>query len=110
MSHLCPSLLVLSDVRGQPSVRITLPGPLRIGDPIRLSFKLRRKLPQGRYEELDVHGEARVARVSLDATKASGCLQVVTVEWVGTPPPWKAIKRPVSRVLSPARSPRTPVR
>ncbi len=105
-----PSLLVLTDLRGQPSVRITLPGPLRIGDPIRLSFKLRRKLPQGRHEELNVQGEVRVSRIGIDTTRGAGCLQVVSAEWIGPPPSWKAIKRPLGRTLPPARAPRTPVR
>ncbi len=82
---------------------------LRVGDPIRLSFKLQRK-NQGRSEELTVNGEARVSRIGVDTTKASGCLQVVMADWIGTPPAWKAIKRPLPRVLSPARSPATQVR
>lgn len=100
-----PSLLELSDVPGCPKVRTALPGPLRAGDRVRLTFRLKRQNGP-RSEVLDVSGEFRVGNVVLSADS-----QHLSVESVGKAPAWKAVRREAQheRVLPPARFDRTTV-
>ena len=103
---LLSTIVTLTDVDGQPSVRTDLPGVL-LGQRVRFGFKLRRQ-NGGRMEILDATGEWRVTSAIVDATGPHP-RQLVSVESARTPPPWKAIKKtpPWTRRLPPARSPRT---
>lgn len=104
------TLVELSDVSGKPKVKLALPAPLRLGDPVRLRFRLRRQ-NVGRTEVLDVDGPFRVTTVGFDAAGGPP-RQVLTVESAsGLSPTWKAIKKeaPAARRMAPARSPRTAV-
>jgi hypothetical protein len=105
-----PTVITLSDVPGAPNVQLVLPGPLRIGDRMKLAFKLRR-MNGGRAEQLDASGEWRVTSMTLDAT---GPLprQILQVESASPKvPAWKAVKKQLAweRRLAPARNPRTVV-
>lgn len=98
------TLLDLSDVTGSPRVKLVLPIPLRIGDRLKLAFKMKR-LHNGRTEIMDVQGEYRVQAASLSAEH-----QHLSVEAVGKAPAWKAVrKETLSRKLPPARFPPTTV-
>jgi hypothetical protein len=105
------TILELLDVKDHPKVKLDLPGPLRIGDRVAVSFRLQRR-KAGRTEVLEVKGEVRVVSASLDATGAT-VRQLLGVE-ATTPTPftWKAVKnRPEwKRQMPPARFPRTSVR
>ena len=101
----------LVDVNGEPRIRKDLPGPLRIGDPIKLRFRITRE-NNGRHEVLEVRGTVfRVTTWACD--DASGpTRQIIAVETAsGRPPVWRSVKRPTedSRRLPPAVFPRTPV-
>ena len=100
------TLVELSDVDGKPQAKMDLPSPLRIGDRLKLRFKLQR-MNGGRSEVLEVSGEFRVASVSFD----EGSRQVLSVEATKKAPSWVAVKRRAEapRKLAPAVSPRTPI-
>lgn len=105
------TILELLDVKGRPRVRLDLPGPLRIGDRIAVSFRLQRR-NAGRTEVLDLKGDVRVTGASLEATGPT-VRQILEVETLSpTAPTWKAVKnRPEwKRQLPPACFPRTSVR
>jgi len=100
----------LSDVNGEPRVRKDLPGPLRVGDPIKLRFRICRQT-SGRNEVLEVDTAFRIIRVGFDDSHGPS-RQVLTVETaMGKPPVWRSVKKDDagSRRLAPAVSPRTPV-
>lgn len=97
------TILTLADLPDAPKVKLVLPVPLRVGDRVKLTFRLRRQ-NAGRSEVLDVNGEFRVASVSLSVEH-----QFVSVESVGKSPAWRAIRKDTSwtRPLPPARFPPT---
>lgn len=105
---LLPTILELTDVPNRPRVRKDLPGPLRIGDRVRLAFRLAR-MNGGRSELLEVKGDFKVISVSFDGTDLPR--QILQVESIGKTPSWQAVKKTrLSRQkLSPACSPRTTV-
>jgi hypothetical protein len=99
-----PSTVVqLSDVAGLPRIKLPLPVPLRVGDRVRLTCRVRRQ-NGGRSEVLDVDGEYRVTAAGLSVDH-----QVLAVESCGKAPSWRAVrKEPVfERQLPPARFPPT---
>lgn len=102
------TVLQLADVQTCPKVRQDIPGPLRLGDRVRLRFGLRRVEAHRTYE-LRVDGEYRVTGFSLDNTGIP--TQLVTVESVGPQPVWRSVKNqpPFERPLGPARHPATRV-
>jgi len=98
------TILQLDDVSGQPRVKLDLPVPLRVGDRVRLRFRVRRQ-NGGRTEVLDVEGEFRVSSVNLTAEH-----QILSVDTaVGKVPTWRAVKKdiPFERQIPPARFPPT---
>lgn len=100
-----PSTIVeITEVAGNPKVKLDLPVPMRVGDRIGLRFRLKR-LNGGRTEVLDVAGEFRVASVGLTLDHQS--LRVETV--VGKVPVWRAIRKEPAyeRTIPPARFPPT---
>jgi len=106
------SVIQLLDVNGQPKAKLELPGPLRLGDPVALRFRLKRN-QGGRNEVLVVDHRFRVSAIGLDASSWPH-RQLLALETVDRPPTWQAVKKPpsVARKLSktPTRaSPRTPV-
>lgn len=103
------SVAKLLDVKGQPTVMFDLPGPLHVGEPVGLRFRIERQ-NGGRTEELVVDGQFRVTAVGVDA--ASGpARQLLSVESAGVVPTWRSIKKRSQkpRRLPPAVFPRTPV-
>lgn len=105
---LLPTIIELSDAPGAPRARKDLPGPLRLGDRVRLDFRLTRT-NGGRSEVLDVRGEFRVSSVSFDATGVPR--QLVAMESTGKSPSWRAVKKttPQPRTMAPCHSPPTKV-
>lgn len=104
------SIVKLSDVRGEPTAKLDLPGPLRIGDPLGLKFRVERR-NGGRTEELVVEGQFRVTAVGID-TGSGTQRQLLSIETAyGKPPVWRSVKTQPepSRRLSPARFPKTPI-
>ena len=103
------SVVKLLDVTGQPTVKLDLPGLLRIGDPLGLCFRIERQ-NGGRTEELRVDGQFRVAAVGVDASSGAA-RQLLSVEAAGGVPTWRSIKKRAQkpRRLPPATFPRTPV-
>jgi len=104
------SIVKLSDIRDEPAAKMDLPGPLRIGDPLGLEFRIERK-NGGRTEELVVSGQFRVTAVGFD-TAGGRQRQLLSVETAfGKPPVWRSVKSSSERPrrLSPARFPRTPI-
>lgn len=106
------SVVQLSDVTGQPKAKLDLPGPLRLGDPLALRFRLDRD-HGGRHEVLEVDHRFRVGAVGVDASGYPQ-RQLLALDSVDKAPTWRAVKKPpsVSRRLgkAPTRSgPRTPV-
>lgn len=97
------TILELSDVLGSPRAKLPLPVPLRVGDRVRLSFRLKRN-HGGRSEVLEVVGEYRVSGVVQAVDH-----QFVSVEATGKAPSWRAVRKEphTDRVLSPARFPPT---
>lgn len=91
--------LTLSDVAGEPQIRLTLP-LLRLGDKVRLRATIRR-INAGRHQELRALGEFRVTAIVLDAV--SRPRQLVHVVATGVAPHWQAVKTPVARF--PLKSP-----
>jgi hypothetical protein len=106
---LLPTIIELSEVTGRPKVRQDLPGPLRIGDRIRLAFSIERR-KGGRTEVLSVQGEFRVSAIGFDTVSGvpKQCLQV---DALGKAPSWQAIKKQTSvrKILALAISPKTEV-
>lgn len=92
-------------VSGQPRVKMVLPIPLRLGDKLRLSFKLKR-MNGGRLEVLDVHGDFRVS-----ASVCSVEHQYLSVESIGKDPTWRVLRKEplLRRNRIPARFARTVV-
>jgi hypothetical protein len=103
------SIAKLSDVNGEPKVKLDLPGPLRIGDPLALSFTIERHTG-GRLERLSVNGKFRVEAIGFDTTSGPS-RQLLSLSSVDMAPTWKSIKkRPTAeRRLGPTRFPRTPI-
>ena len=102
------SVVRLSDVNGTPVVKMDLPGILRVGDPLRLSFTVRR-VNGGRHEILDVEGTFKVEAVGIDAS-ALPHRQMLRIASAGKPPTWRSVKKPpVGRRLGPTRFPPTPI-
>jgi hypothetical protein len=87
-----PSILVLGEVKDQPSVHKDLPAMLPIGERVKLHFFLRRK-NGSRTEELHVDGDYRVTSSFVDATLHPP-RQVLSVEALGVAPAWKAVRNP----------------
>lgn len=103
------TLLKLSDVNGEPKVKLDLP-LLRLGDPLRLKFRLERE-NHGRTEILSVDGRFRIAAVGFDS---NGAKQLLSVESIDPAPSWVSVKkRPLAaavvRGLGPSRFDRTPI-
>jgi len=103
------SIVKLSDVNGEPKVKLDLPGPLRNGDPVALRFVIERQTG-GRTEVLSVNGRFRVTAVGIDAA-AAPTRQLLSVESVELAPTWQSVKRrpTVARKLGPTHFPRQPV-
>lgn len=104
------SIVKLSDVRGEPTAKLDLPAPLRIGDPLGLKFRIERR-NGGRTEELVVDGQFRVSAVGIDTANGTQ-RQLLSVEAAyGKPPVWRSVKTRSEppRRLSPARFPKTPI-
>lgn len=101
------TIVELLDVKDRPRARMSLPGPLRVGDRIKIRLRLQRR-KDGRTFQLDLDDEVRVTSVSFDATR-SPALQVLAVECIGAVPAWKAVRNPPTRVLPPTRFPPTKV-
>ena len=103
------SVVKLADVKSQPTAKLELPGNRRIGDTIRLHFRIERP-NNGRTEELRVNGLYRVTAVGLDSAHGP-VRQLLSVEAVDTPPTWRSVKNPAQQPsrLPPAVFPRTPV-
>lgn len=99
-----PSIVILTDLKDEPSVRMELPALLPLGERIKLRLLLRRKNGH-RTEELRVEGEYRVTESSVDATYAPA-KQILKVEATKVAPSWKAVRNPVAptRVLPPTHS------
>jgi len=95
--------LLLEDAPDAPPVRIDLP-EVRLGDVVSLSFRLTR-LHHGRKEVLDIKGDYRVVKRTIDATKGQA-RQVISVSSSGKAPSWRAVKRDPTPKLAPARSPK----
>lgn len=107
------TVVKLGDVNGEPKVKLDLPGPLRVGDPINLpAFTVERTTPEGRRELLEVDSRIfRVTAVGLDASSWPQ-RQLLSVETaMGQPPTWRSVKKrqTARRRLPPAVFPRTPV-
>lgn len=100
------TILSLSTLPGSPRVKTTLPGPLRVGDKVGLSFTLKRQ-HQGRTEILEVRGDWRVTASTTTALHFH--LEVECAS--GVEPRWKAVKKdkPFVRRLGPAVFPREAV-
>lgn len=103
------SIVKLSDVNGEPKVKLDLPAPLRNGDPVALRFTVERRTG-GRSEVLEVNGRFRVTAVGFDATSWPQ-RQLLSVESTVAPPTWRSVKShaSVSRRLGPTRFPRSSV-
>lgn len=97
------TVITLADLSDAPKAKLCLPVPLRAGDRLRFSFRLKRQ-HNGRSEVLDVAGEYRVSQVVLTAEH-----QLLSVESVGKAPAWRAVRKDVSsrRELPPAIFPPT---
>jgi hypothetical protein len=100
------SIVVLSEVAGVPKVKMDLPSPLRIGDRLKLRFRVKRS-NGGRVEVLDVDGEFRVRSLCFEPGSNRQILDVETGE-SGKVPAWRAVKKgpEFKRVIPPAKSPR----
>jgi hypothetical protein len=109
-----PTEIEMFDVTGKPSVRRDLPASLRVGDRIKLRFRLQ-QVKDGRNQELVVDGDFRAVQASLDATCVPPRQKVSVESASGVPPVWRSLKGPPSkpqpeRVLSPTHFPPTTVR
>ncbi len=103
------SVVKLADVKSQPTAKLDLPGGRRIGDPIRLHFRIERQ-NGGRTEELRVNGLFRVTAAGTDSADGPA-RQLLSVEAVDRPPTWVSVKNrdQLPPRLSPAVFPRTPI-
>ncbi len=103
------SVVKLADVKSQPTAKLDLPGGRRIGDTIRLLFRIERQ-NGGRTEELRINGLFRVTAVGLDSA-GGPTRQLLSVEAVDRPPTWVSVKNRSQQPsrLPPAVFPRTPV-
>jgi len=103
------TIVKLADVKSQPTAKLELPGSRRIGDTIRLHFRIERH-NNGRTEELRVNGLFRVTAFGLDSADGP-TRQLLSVEAVDRPPTWRSVKNSVQEAprLSPAIFPRTPI-
>lgn len=106
------SVVQLMDVTGQPRAKLDLPGPLRLGDPVALRFKLERN-HAGRHEILEVDHKFRISAVGVDASSWPQ-RQLLALDSVEKPPTWRAVKKAPSGARrlgkAPTRaSPKTPV-
>lgn len=105
------TVVQLSDVTGQPKAKLDLPGPLRIGDPVALRFRLERQ-NGGRFEVLEVDHRFRVSAIGVDAS-SSPQRQLLSLDSVEKAPTWRAVKKPSTGPKlgkAPTRlGPRTPV-
>ena len=104
------TIIKLADVTSQPVAKLELYGHCRVGDTIRLHFRIERK-NNGRTEELRVNGLFRVSAVGLDSA-GGPTRQLLSVEAVDRPPTWVSVKNRVQEPLrlSNAVFPRTPIR
>lgn len=98
----------LEDVNGRPQVRKDELSDLRVGDPVRLKFRITRE-NAGRHETLVVDNQFRVTTLSVDAS-VTPPRRILSVESVHKPPTWRSIRKTHERPsLAPAKSPRTPI-
>jgi hypothetical protein len=88
------SVVQLEDVNGKPKAKLDLPGPLRLGDPVALRFKLERQ-HAGRTEILEVDHKFRVTAVGVDASSWPQ-RQLLALDSVDKAPTWRAVKKPPS--------------
>ena len=88
------SVVQLMDVTGQPKAKLDLPGPLRLGDPVALRFRLERQ-HGGRTEVLEVAHKFRITAVGVDATSWPQ-RQLLALDSVDKAPTWRAVKKPPS--------------
>jgi len=102
------SIVKLLEVNGEPKAKLDLPGPLRIGDPVGLRFRIERQTG-GRSEILDVNGVFVVKAIGFDAKGPHR--QLLSVEAKGVGPTWRSVKKPLtaSRRLGPTHFPRTAI-
>lgn len=98
--------LLLDDMPDAPAVRIDLP-EVRLGDVVSLQFRHTR-LKQGRKEVLDISGDYRVVKRTIDTTHGQA-RQVVAVSAVGKAPRWQAVRRDPEPKLPSPRNPRKPL-
>jgi len=103
------TIVKLADVTSQPTAKLELPGHRRIGDTIRLHFRIERQ-NGGRTEELRVNGLFRVSAVGNDCADGP-TRQLLSVEAVDRPTTWVSVKNRAQEPvrLSPAVFPRTPI-
>lgn len=102
------------DANGKPSIRHDLPSMLRVGDRIRLRFRIKRAL-DGRNQEMAVDGEYRVVQASLDTSRAPALQRLSVESATGAAPVWKSVRGAPARSayprpLTPTRFPPTTVR
>ncbi len=107
------TIVKLEGVPGEPKIKLDLPGPLRVGDPISLPrFRIERITPENRREVLEVDVRRfRVTAVGWDASSGPA-RQLLSVESAQPLPlTWHAVKRAPGgkKRLSPAISRRTPI-
>jgi hypothetical protein len=102
------SIVKLLEVNGEPKAKLDLPGPLRIGDPIALRFRIDRQTG-GRSETLEVNGVFLVRAVGFDASGPQR--QLLSVEAKGVGPTWKSVKKSSlpARRLGPTHFPKTAI-
>lgn len=100
------SVIKFSDVTGEPKIKTDLPGPLRIGDPVAMRFRIERE-NGGRLEQLDVNGRFRVTAVGFEG-RYGAAKQLLSVESADKVPTWVSVKKRIQepRRLGPARHPR----
>lgn len=84
------SVVTFEEVKDHPSVRMSLPAVLPLGERLRLKMLLRRKNGP-RSEELRLEGDFRVTEVVIDTT-CNPPKQLLKVAAVGVAPSWKAIR------------------
>lgn len=103
------TLVKLADVKSQPTAKLELPSGRRIGDTIRLHFRIERP-NNGRTEELRVNGLFRVSAAGTDSADGPP-RQLLSVEAVERPPTWVSLKNRAEEPLrlAPAVFPRTPI-
>ena len=102
------TLVELLDVEA-PKVKLDLPGPLRLGEHVSLSFCLTRK-NGGRQERLEVNGDFKVSSVGFQQSQDSN-RQWIKVTSEGVVPHWRAVKfKPEPKKnLAPTHPPKTKI-